>query len=91
MLVAGAGPVSNLLLALLFTAALFVAVRMLPGPLQEQPLAELLIIGIQLNVSLALFNLVPIPPLDGSQGRILGAAERARAPLRSRRWGRTAG
>ena len=31
-LVAGAGPVSNMLLALLFTAGLFVAVRVLPAP-----------------------------------------------------------
>jgi len=66
IIVAGAGPVSNLLLALLFTAGLFVAVRVLPGPLQEQPLAQLLSIGLQLNVLLAIFNLVPLPPLDGS-------------------------
>jgi Zn-dependent protease len=66
IIVAGAGPVSNLLLALLFTAGLFVAVRVLPGPLQEQPLVQLLSIGLQLNVLLAIFNLVPLPPLDGS-------------------------
>jgi Zn-dependent protease len=66
IVVAGAGPVSNLLLALLFTAGLFVAVRVLSGPLQEQPLAQLLILGVQLNVLLAIFNLVPLPPLDGS-------------------------
>jgi Zn-dependent protease len=66
IIVAGAGPVSNLLLALLFTAGLFVAVRVLPGPLKEQPLAQLLSIGLQLNVLLAIFNLVPLPPLDGS-------------------------
>ncbi len=66
IVVAGAGPVSNLLLALLFTAGLFVAVRVLPGPLSEQPLAKLLSIGVQLNVLLAVFNLVPLPPLDGS-------------------------
>jgi Zn-dependent protease len=52
--------------ALLFTAGLFVAVRVLPAPLSEQPLAQLLIIGLQLNVLLAIFNLVPLPPLDGS-------------------------
>jgi Zn-dependent protease len=66
ILVSGAGPLSNLLLALLFTAGLFVAVRVLPAPLQEQPLAQLLSLGIQLNVLLAIFNLVPLPPLDGS-------------------------
>jgi len=66
IVVSGAGPVSNLLLALVFTAGLFVAVRLLPGPISEQPLAQLLSIGVQLNVLLAIFNLVPLPPLDGS-------------------------
>ena len=66
IVVAGAGPVSNLLLALLFTALLFVAVRVLPGPLRANPLVQLLDKGVQLNVLLAVFNLVPLPPLDGS-------------------------
>jgi len=66
ILVSGAGPLSNLLLALVFTAGLFVAVRVLPRPLHEQPVAQLLSLGIQLNVLLAIFNLVPLPPLDGS-------------------------
>jgi Zn-dependent protease len=66
IVVSGAGPVSNLLLALLCTALLFVAVRLLPGPLGEQPVVVLLSIGVQLNVLLAVFNLVPLPPLDGS-------------------------
>jgi Zn-dependent protease len=66
IVVSAAGPISNMLLALVFTAGLFVAVRVLPHPLQEQPLAQLLSLGIQLNVSLAIFNLLPVPPLDGS-------------------------
>lgn len=66
IVVSGAGPVSNLLLAILFTAGLFVAVRVLPEPLQGNPLVILLSLGLQLNVLLALFNLVPLPPLDGS-------------------------
>jgi Zn-dependent protease len=64
--VAGAGPLSNLVLAALFTAGLFVAVRTLPGPLREQPIVVLLSMGLQLNVLLAVFNLFPLPPLDGS-------------------------
>jgi Zn-dependent protease len=66
IVVSGAGPVSNLLLALLCTAGLFAAVRVLPGPLREQPLVVFLSMGVQLNVLLAVFNLVPLPPLDGS-------------------------
>jgi Zn-dependent protease len=64
--VSGAGPLSNFLLALLCTALLFVAVRVLPGPLREQPLVQLLSLGVQMNVLLTVFNLVPLPPLDGS-------------------------
>jgi Zn-dependent protease len=65
VLVAGAGPVSNMLLALIFTAGLFVADRADLGPL-ARPLTAVVITGIQMNVGLALFNLVPLPPLDGS-------------------------
>jgi len=64
VLVAGAGPVSNLLLALVFTAALFVGLR--TGARDVQPLMALLSVGVQMNVLLAIFNLVPLPPLDGS-------------------------
>jgi Zn-dependent protease len=66
IVVSGAGPASNLLLALVFTMALFAAVRLLPGPLREQPVVVFLSMGVQLNVLLAVFNLVPLPPLDGS-------------------------
>jgi Zn-dependent protease len=67
MAVAGAGPISNLLLAVLFTAAFFVIVR--TGLIQEarHPVVVMVALGIQMNVVLALFNLVPIPPLDGSK------------------------
>jgi len=67
ILVAAAGPVSNFLLALIFTGALVVLVR--GGLVQghDSFLLTLAVLGIQLNVLLALFNLVPIPPLDGSK------------------------
>jgi len=64
VLVSGAGPASNLLLALLFTAALFVGLR--SGARESEPVMALVNTGIQINVVLALFNLVPLPPLDGS-------------------------
>jgi Zn-dependent protease len=67
MLVAGAGPVSNLILAVLFTFAFFVIVR--TGVIEDprNPVVTMVGLGIQMNVILALFNLVPIPPLDGSK------------------------
>jgi len=66
ILVAGAGPVSNLALALLFTLLLLVAVRL--GMIQtgNELSFALLRSGITMNVALAVFNLVPLPPLDGS-------------------------
>jgi Zn-dependent protease len=67
VLVAGAGPASNCLLALLFTSAFFVFRRLGQGAGElEAPLWSLLTTGIVLNVALAVFNLVPLPPLDGS-------------------------
>jgi Zn-dependent protease len=67
MMVAGAGPLSNLLLALLFTAVFFVIVRAGVAVTGRNPLVMLVAAGIQMNIVLALFNFVPIPPLDGSK------------------------
>jgi len=64
ILVAGAGPVSNLLLAAIFTAALAVALR--TGAPVGGPVVTLVGMGLAINVSLAVFNLIPLPPLDGS-------------------------
>jgi Zn-dependent protease len=66
IIVSGAGPTSNLMLAVLFPAALFLVIRLVPEPSSDNPLLEVLVLGIRLNVVLAIFNLVPLPPLDGS-------------------------
>ena len=60
--VAMAGPASNLLLALLFAAV----VRWTPDTGPFAPLGHAAATAVVLNVALALFNLIPIPPLDGS-------------------------
>ena len=64
-LVAAAGPAANVVLALISTAALAVLARVpLQGSLMET-LPRFAAVSIQLNIILALFNLIPIPPLDG--------------------------
>ena len=59
--VALAGPASNITLALLFGLIL----RFLPDALSIRPFPELLSFIVLVNLVLALFNLFPIPPLDG--------------------------
>lgn len=66
ILVAGAGPASNFLLAALFTLALFVAVRVGLDAGARQPVLAIIQVGVVMNVVLGVFNLVPLPPLDGS-------------------------
>jgi Zn-dependent protease len=66
ILVAGAGPASNMILAVLCTASLFVALRAGLSPEMELPVIAIIQTGVVMNVALAVFNLVPLPPLDGS-------------------------
>jgi Zn-dependent protease len=65
---ASAGPLSNVLLALLASIGLGLAFRYAPGLVETgQPGRFFLVNMVLLNVGLALFNLIPIPPLDGSR------------------------
>jgi len=64
--VAVAGPVSNMFLALVF-AGLIHAIFYLGFQSQTTAIvAQILDTGVFLNLMLAFFNLIPIPPLDGS-------------------------
>ncbi len=73
-LTGAAGPISNLLLALLFAILLRleleIVIRTSVGGFTEQALWWLQVFlyrGIQLNIGLAVFNLIPVPPFDGSR------------------------
>ncbi len=58
MMVAAAGPISNLLLALIGAIVL----RVTGGPsFGASPILQF----VEINILLAMFNLVPVPPLDG--------------------------
>ena len=63
-LVAAAGPATNFLIAL-------VCVGVLVHDDVAGRTAEILLLAFQVNIVLGIFNLIPIPPLDGS--RIVGA------------------
>jgi Zn-dependent protease len=59
-LIALAGPASNLVMAIMFSLLVrFVSLPVVVG--------SILFMFIRLNITLALFNLIPVPPLDGSK------------------------
>ena len=63
-----AGPIANLLQALLGMGLLALIIKfLLPLNNFEYWLLEFLSFFVQINIVLAVFNLIPIPPLDGSK------------------------
>ena len=68
ILVAAAGPASNLVIALVSSivlAALPISPQTLGETNVSAPIAAILGTAMRLNVLLAVFNMLPIPPLDG--------------------------
>lgn len=87
LLVSLAGPASNLVLAAIF-GLLLKALVMTSGLTLENGLGVFLFSLVIINIILAIFNLIPVPPLDGS--KILYAFLPARslgAVMAFERWG----
>lgn len=63
-LIAAAGPLSNIVIALIFGILLrFIAA----GATSITPMIEIVTYIVIINIVLAIFNLIPLPPLDGSK------------------------
>jgi Zn-dependent protease len=65
--VALAGPISNMIMAILWALIAYAGNHGLAGDFFSEPMAAMGAAGISINMALMIFNLLPIPPLDGSR------------------------
>jgi len=62
-----AGPLANVALAAVFAVLMAFNVTRLAGPAVGPHLSRMVNSGVVINAGLAVFNLLPLPPLDGSR------------------------
>ena len=83
-LIAAAGPASNLIMAAIGAIIFAIIPHAMPGDIAARavinPLFTLVVEFVQLNVLLAVFNMIPVPPLDGGNV-LLGVLPHAGARL----------
>lgn len=79
-IVAAAGPLSNLVMALFWTLLLALAIGLFNGSGLAHPLALMADVGIKINLILMVLNLLPVPPLDG--GRVVTGILKPRLALK---------
>ena len=65
--VSAAGPASNVALALLFGYFMRFLGTFFPGTVMSGYLLKFITLSILINTGIAFFNLLPVPPLDGSK------------------------
>jgi Zn-dependent protease len=63
--VAAAGPLSNFVVAFFGLVLLVLTARFVDAPFVAQPVTGMLRFVYTFNLGLAIFNLIPLPPLDG--------------------------
>lgn len=65
LITALAGPLTNLFIALIFLSTL--KIMLLSGATTSNVLTQIIFLVVLVNIFLAVFNVLPIPPLDGSK------------------------